>query len=466
MVRYKPYERYKDSGVEWIGEIPEQWTLYPVKRLLRSGRQGIRVGPFGSSLKLEEMDERFPYKVYGQENVISGDFLRGTRFISRKKFSEMEDYRLEPGDIIISMMGTIGCCKVVPAGIQPGIMDSHLIRIRAKSSIVNPLFLEYVVDQAHYVQEQLVVASKGTIMSGLNSSIIKTVFVAIPTVEEQQAIVNFLDHKTTEIDNLIADKEKLISLLQEYRQSVISEAVTKGLDPDVKMKDSGIEWIGEIPEHWMLSQIGKHYDICLGKMLQPTQLSDTDSLVNYLCSINIGPNGIDLGTVKEMWFSIKDRSRYEIKAGDLLVCEGGDVGKAAIWDGSITPCYIQNALHRIRPADKNSNRFLKYWFKFIKESGYIDMICNKATMAHYTREKVAHSLLLLAPPNEQHAIADYLDQKTSEIDTLNSEIQDSIEQLKEYRQSLISEAVTGKIDVRGFTAEGGAVSGEDAERFN
>ena len=135
--------------------------------------------------------------------------------------------------------------------------------------------------------------------------------------------------------------------------------------------------------------------------------------------------------------------------GDLLVCEGGDVGKVAIWDGSIEPCYIQNALHRIRPIGNNRNQFLKYWFYYIKAIGYIEMICNKATMAHYTREKVCQSYLLYMSPSEQQAIADYLDQKTAEIDDLITGIQESIAQLKSYRQSLISEAVTGKIDVRG-----------------
>lgn len=447
MARYKPYEKYKDSGVEWIGQVPEHWTIHPVKRLLRSGRDGIRIGPFGSSLKLEEMDESYPYKVYGQENVITGDFLRGTRFISKGKFSEMEDYGLEPGDIIISMMGTIGRCKVVPDGIQSGIMDSHLIRIRVEPSIVNPQFLEYVVDQAYYLQEQLVVASKGSIMSGLNSSTVKTVFVAVPTVEEQQTIINFLDHKTSEIDNLIVDKEKLITLLQEYRQSVISEAVTKGLNPDVKMKDSGIEWIGEIPEHWEVTPL---FTTLLKRKTINKGLTESNVLSLSYGRIITRDVSTNTGLLPESF------ETYQIVEPNNLVLRLTDLQNdwTSLRCGLVTQKgIITSAYLALTPLDAIMPEYAYYLLHaydllkvFYGMGGGVRQSLNFVDLKWMP--------LLLPPIEEQHSIIKHLNSKLQLINQTIQSLADANVQLKTYRQSLISEVVTGKIDVREFEVKG------------
>ena len=124
----KRYEKYKPSGVEWIGDIPEHWEIKPIRYLLKPGKDGIRIGPFGSSLK-SEFISLSGYKVYGQENIINNDFTLGWRFINEDKFSELSEYEITPGDVLVTMMGTTGKCKIVPPGIEKGIMDSHLIRM-------------------------------------------------------------------------------------------------------------------------------------------------------------------------------------------------------------------------------------------------------------------------------------------------------------------------------------------------
>ena len=225
-----PNVKMKDSGIEWIGEIPEHWELNKLKYVIRNGKEGIKIGPFGSSLKLDDMDESNPYKVYGQENIINNDFTRGNRFITQEKFNEMCGYQLFSGDIVISMMGTIGKCKVIPLGIQPGIMDSHLIRLRTNNGVMLPKFLEYLIDNTNYVKEQMNYMSKGSIMSGLNSSIIKEIILVIPSVVEQKEIIDFLEQKTAEIDDLVTKIKIQIQKLKEYRQSLISEAVTGKID--------------------------------------------------------------------------------------------------------------------------------------------------------------------------------------------------------------------------------------------
>ena len=143
---------------------------------------------------------------------------------------------------------------------------------------------------------------------------------------------------------------------------------------------------------------------------------------------------------------------FNLKVGDLLISEGGDVGRTAMWKGEIEKCYIQNAINRVRSKGGPSTHFLYYWLYMLKRIGYIDMLCNKATIAHFTAEKVEVVPVVLPPLPEQHAIAEYLDHETIKIDTLIAKIREHIDKVKEYRTALISAAVTGKIDVREATA--------------
>ena len=217
----------KDSGVEWLGEIPEGWSLKNVKYLLNN-HIGIKIGPFGSSLKLDDMTNT-GYKVYGQENVINRNFSIGHRFISEAKFKSMIVYKVEPDDILITMMGTIGKCIVVPKEHDKGIIDSHLIKIRT-NELMLPSYFVMMIDKSNVVKTQLELNSKGSIMQGLNSSIIKSLLFPLPNITEQQQILDYLDDKTTKIDNLINKATKAIDLLKERRTALISAVVTGKID--------------------------------------------------------------------------------------------------------------------------------------------------------------------------------------------------------------------------------------------
>lgn len=225
-----PNMKMKDSGVQWIGEIPEHWAITSVKHVISKGKEGMKIGPFGSDLKLEEMNESLPFKVYGQENLINDDFNLGRRFITEEKFKEMSAYELFPGDIAISMMGTIGKCKVIPKGIVRGIMDSHLIRIRTNKNIIVPEFLQILIDSSYYVYNQLINQSKGSIMNGLNSTIIRNIIIALPNRCEQIEILNYVKRKNEEINIIIENIENQTIKLKQYKQSLISEAVTGKID--------------------------------------------------------------------------------------------------------------------------------------------------------------------------------------------------------------------------------------------
>ena len=208
------------------------------------------------------------------------------------------------------------------------------------------------------------------------------------------------------------------------------------------MKDSGIEWIGQIPQEWKIGRVKHIYDVTLGKMLQPAPKSDEDELCAYMCAANINWSGVDLSVVKKMWFSEKDKESYRLATGDLLVTEGGDVAVSCIWNDELPECYIQNAVHRVRPKSDGSNRYLYYWLSTLKATGYIDLVCNKATLAHFTKDKFDSCVIPVVSADEQHAIANYLDVKCAEIDALIAAKEKTNALLKERRQSIIYEAVT------------------------
>lgn len=224
-----PNVKMKDSGVEWIGEIPERWYIKKLKYLLREGSEGIKIGPFGSALKLEMMVDE-GYKVYGQENLIKDDFTLGKRFINSNLFSELSNYALKEGDVLVSMMGTIGKCKVVPNNFQKGIMDSHLIRMRFVKNKINSNYIALVISNAQYIKEQFNLNNKGSIMSGLNSSIIKSLDIVLPPLEEQNEILEYLMRTLNQIDYVSESITQQISKLKEYRQALIYEAVTGKID--------------------------------------------------------------------------------------------------------------------------------------------------------------------------------------------------------------------------------------------
>ena len=208
------------------------------------------------------------------------------------------------------------------------------------------------------------------------------------------------------------------------------------------MKDSGIEWIGEIPEGWEISKVSYFYEVQLGKMLQPQKKSETDTEEKYLCAANVGKNSLSLDTLKTMWFSQTEKHQFDLKEGDLLVVEGGDVASCAIIEAPVRNLFFQNALHRVRPLHNESVAFLRYWLMTAKSYGYIDLICNKATIAHFSKEKFIALPIPVIPQDIQSKIVSYLDFECKQIDDLLSKTRSSIEKYKKLKQAVITQAVT------------------------
>ena len=213
-----------------------------------------------------------------------------------------------------------------------------------------------------------------------------------------------------------------------------------------KMKPSGIDLIGDIQNTWETSRIKYHYQISLGKMLQPIQENSTDTLEHYMCSANITWAGVDTSILKQMWFSPAEKKQYRLLDGDLLVSEGGDVAVSCIWRNELDECYLQNAVHRVRQNALSDNRFIYYWLFFLKNYGIVDLICNKATIAHFTKEKFGELPICIMSIDEQVAIANFLDKECAQIDSIAADLEKQIELLQQYKKSLITETVTKGLD--------------------
>lgn len=221
-----PDVEMKDSGITYIGRIPENWDITKLKYLFESGDGCLKIGPFGSAIKGKTLDNG-PYKIYNQAHLIQNDFSLSRHFVSEETYKELFSYRVLPDDILFSMMGTIGKCRIVPQGLQEGIMDSHLLKARLNTKI-NVDYFQYVYDKDNslVVISQLLEMSNGSIMNGLNSTIVKNIVIPLPPIEEQIKIVDYLHEKCTEIDKLISAKEQLIEDMESYKKSLIYEYVT------------------------------------------------------------------------------------------------------------------------------------------------------------------------------------------------------------------------------------------------
>lgn len=416
--------RMKDSGIEWIGEIPEDWELIQLKYLLQPGNRGIKIGPFGSSLKLDDTDENGVFKVYGQENLIKNNFLAGKRFIDETKYRELEGYTVFPGDILISMMGTIGKCNVVPKGIQQGIMDSHLTRIRVDEECIFNEYLELLIADSDYIKVQFDLQSKGSIMNGLNSGIIKELLVAKPSMDIQHSIVNFIKNRCAEIDAVIAAKQRQNELLKEQRQSIVYEAVTKGLDPTVTYKDSGVDWIGEIPAGWEVRKIKYVARMKSGESITATLIDEQGKYPVY------GGNGL-----RGFAENFTHDGRYILIGRQGALCGNVHLVEGKFWASE----------HAV--VVDVFEEYLVDWFDNVLQAMNLNQYSESAAQPGISVDRVLNLSAPVPPKKIQETMVAFLNAKCAELDRVVAANNAVIDKLKEYRQSLIYEAVTGKIAV-------------------
>lgn len=437
----KKYGEYKDSGVAWIGEVPKHWEV--IKTSLAF--QGIGSGTTPSTSKKEYYDDNGNGKYWLQ----TGDLEDGIVYNTSKKVSNIAikecNLTFYPIDsIIIAMYGaTIG--KVGILGIESATNQACCVIPVTQKQIAKYFFYEFLA-----CKPALLIAAIGGGQPNISQDTIKKLKIVIPPIIEQVAIAAYLDTHCAKIDNLISIQQKRIALLQELKQSVITHAVTKGLNPNVEMKQSGVEWIGDVPKHWEVCKLKHYSQVVLGKMLMTSPPKDSEGLYTlekYLKSKNVGwlQLFLDEDNIDEMWFNQYEKSIYKLQENDIVMNEGGDIGKVSCWRGVDFDCYIQNSINKIT-ADYNrvNAGFLCYWLYNLSSLGYFWSIVSQISIAHLTKEKLSNSPVVLPPITEQAAIASYLDHKCATIDTSISNAQHQIDLLQEYKQSLITEVVTGK----------------------
>ena len=394
-------EKMKPSGIAWIGEIPTGWDVKRVKYVIQNNADGIKVGPFGSALTNEVVSsEEGQYKIYGQANLIRKDFNYGDNFVTEENYRRLINYEVLPDDIAVSMMGTIGKCSVVPYGIQPGIMDSHLIKIRL-SKKMSPRFFEYIYESC-VVYEQLVVNSKGSIMNGLNSTIVKSVFLAVPSIDEQTVIADFLDAQCAKIDSVIADIEKQIETLQKYKKSLIIETITNR------------------KANWKYGRIKDLMTLQRGHDL-PQEEFVSGNVPVY------GSNGV-IG-----YHNIPTTAGPCVTIG-----RSGSVGALNYVNCDF---WAHNTAIFIANSKGNHIRYLYY----VLQSFDIKELANGSAVPTLDRKKVEGiHLYFTLDPIEQREIANYLDARITKFNQIIDVKQLQLDTIRQHKKSLIYEYVTGK----------------------
>lgn len=422
----KKYENYKDSGLEWLGMVPEHWEVMPIKYVLEQSNEGIKIGPFGSALTGKVSTEH-PVRVYGQWNVVGKDFNAGKNFVTEETYHELSSYQISANDILISMMGTVGKCAIIPETADKGIMDSHIVKIRLDQNKVLPEYFYYIYDKdcSKVIIEQIQCNKRGSIMDGLNSSLIKNFVITLPPLSEQRTIASYLDQKVGQIDALISEKGKMVEDLKAYRSSLITETVTKGLDKEVEMKDSGVEWIGKMPKDWKLLKLKRIVNLKSGTTLTSDRILDEGK---YQVFGGNGPRGYIDDYTNEGNFVLIGRQG--------ALCGNINYANGKFWatEHAII-CYPLKDIDTI-------------WLGETLRAMNLNQYSISAAQPGLAVERINELLIPTPSISEQKEISSYLKLRIIQIESAISEQEHQLSDLKSYKSSLITEAVTGKIDLR------------------
>lgn len=415
----KKYESYKDSGIEWIGEIPISWNVKKLKFI------GNAIGGLTYSPNDVVEDESNGVLVLRSSNIQKGKLSLEDNVYVNLEISEKQT--LKKGDILI-------CSR---NGSQHLIGKNICIDERTEGNTFGAFMMIFRSDNYHFLNHffnsPIFTSQSGLFLTAtinqLTSSTLNNFYLVLPSsIEEQTIIANYLDQKTTQIDNLIAKKEQFIQLLEEERVAVINQAVTKGLDPTVPMKDSGIEWLGEIPEHWELKRM------------------------KYLCDVTTGgkdtENREDDG---EYPFFVRSQTIERISTysfdGEAILTAGDGVGVCKVWH------YVNEKFdfhQRVYMMCNFKPVLGKYLFYYLKENfgKEVMKLSAKSTVDSLRRPMFQNFMVCFGSLEEQKQIIRHIESEELRIETLISKSHQEIELLKEYKTALISEVVTGKVDVR------------------
>lgn len=435
--KYKAYPEYKDSGVKWLGKIPSNWSVIPLKRYFsiingstpKAGNDNFWNGDI---IWITPSD---------LSKLTSFDIINSTRKITKSGLASCGTSIVPINSIILSCRAPIGSIGLAKVELCTNQGCKSLVPFQDSSSY----FYAYVLS---ICTEELNAKGKGTTFLELSNDELGYFSLPKPTIKEQRNIVIFLDYETHKIDTLIKQQQQLIKLLEEKRQAVISHAVTKGLNPNVPMKDSGVEWLGEIPEHWQTVAIGRLFD-----RVKRTGYAEKELLSVYRDYGVIPKSSRDDNFNK----SSQDLSSYQLVNPNDLV-----INKMKTWQGSIAISnyegIVSPAYFIFKPNKKMYSHFItKYIHYLLRTPIYVSQYLARSKGIRVNQwdldpEEFRKIKLVIPTKNEQLQSIEYIEKYEEKINKLISKAIQQINLLKERRTALISAAVTGKIDVRDWQA--------------
>ena len=441
-MKFKPYPKYKDSRIKWIGEIPEGWEINKIKN---TNYVKGRIGWHG--LSSEEYQDEGAFLVTGT-NFFNGHIdWSSCHHISWERYEEDPYIHLRENDVLITKDGTIGKIALIENLLDKATLNSGVFINRPLNNKKHISHFMFWILNSLVFEKFFDFAKRGATISHLYQETFERFNFPLPSIEEQKIIVKYLNGKIFKIDTLIAKDRKLIELLKEKRIALINHAVTKGLDPNAKIKDSGIDWIGEIPIGWETRKVSRSFDI-VGSGTTPksqeTSYYDKGD-IPWIITGDLNDNLLKKSSKKITKEAVRNYSVLKMypKNSIIIAMYGATIGKTALL--SIEACTNQACCVLARSRFFET-KYVFYWF-----------IANRNNITSYSygggqpniSQDVIKNLKIPNPPRpEQKKIIDYLDKTTVKIDKTIQKIEEKIKLLEEYKKSLIHHTVTGKIDVR------------------
>ncbi len=418
------YPKYKPSEIEWMGDIPEHWLLSKVKFKYYIGR--------GRVISNEDLVDNGQYPVFSSQTLNNGCL----GFIDTFDFDESLITWTTDGanaGTVFLREGKFNCTNVCGT-------------LKPKTSQFSIRFDTYFLKYATQFYKR-----PDTNGAKIMNNEMAVIWSLIPPLTEQNQIAAYLDYKTNHIDTLITNKEKLIGLLKEERTAIINQAVTKGINPNAKLKPSGIEWLGDVPQNWEVTRLKRIIDDIFLGLTSKVDYVDNENLgVPLIRAGNLFGGKLDLTDLRYISFEQhKTLTKYrKVKKGDVLVTKSGSIGVCAILesDGEFS---LYESVFAIRPTkEKLSSTYLLLLLnsQFLKEQYLSEMV--GMGVSHLNMSDMKNTFIFLPNINEQTEIIDYVEFEKKRIDTIITKTEQEIELMKEYKTALISEVVTGKVDVR------------------
>ena len=439
----KPYEKYKESADIWLGKIPFNWEVSVLKHFVDIIS--------GYAFKSED------YSDDGVPIIRIGDISNTVNVVDAKKASpsnlkDLDRFIIQRGDLLLAMTGaTIGKNCMYDSD-ELAYVNQRVGLLRSRTSLKQN-FLKYFID-APFFREFISLQCSGSAQENISTSEISELRICVPTLQEQTAIAKYLDHQTAIIDELIEKKTKQIALLKEKRQAIINETVTKGLDPTAKMKDSGVSWLGEIPESWKIVAL-RHLCTKIGSGVTPKGGADvyTEEGVIFIRSQNVHFDGLRLDDVVRIEQETHEKmSGSQVMYKDVLLnITGASIGRCSVVNIQ-EEMNVNQHVCIIRPNNKISPEYLNLVLQSNVGQTQVKTGTTGGNREGLTFEAIKEFIVPVPALESQFVIVSKIEELLKQFQNLESKNIDQIEKLKEYRQSLISEAVTGKIDVRGWGA--------------